>query len=56
MKALKYDEARIYVLQVNSLTEEMYETNVEVGIKGDQYVEVLSGLGEGDRVVTYVRE
>jgi len=56
VKALKYDEARTYVLQVNSLTGEMYEADVEVGVKGDQYVEVLSGLADGDQVVTYVRE
>jgi RND family efflux transporter MFP subunit len=54
IRAVKYDGARTYVLQVDSVGE-TYETDIEVGVKGDQYVEVVSGLSEGDKVVTYVR-
>ncbi|EKD63588.1 MAG: hypothetical protein ACD_51C00249G0008 [uncultured bacterium] len=54
IRSVKYDGSRVYVLQVNGAGE-TYETDITIGVKGDQYVEVLSGLEEGDKVVTYVR-
>jgi multidrug efflux pump subunit AcrA (membrane-fusion protein) len=28
------------------------ETQIQIGLRGDTYVEVISGLSEGDQVVT----
>lgn len=54
VRAVKYDGLRTYVLQVDALGQ-TYETDIETGVRGDQYVEILSGLFEGEEVVTYVR-
>jgi len=54
LRAVKYDGARTYVWMVDILGE-TYEVDVETGVEGSQYVEVVSGLEEGDEVVTYVR-
>ena len=55
VRAVKYDGSRTYVLQPGLVPEELIELDVEVGIRGDQYIEILAGLEEGDEVVTYVR-
>lgn len=54
VRAIKYDGSRTYVLQVDMLGE-TYETDVEIGVRGDQWVEVFEGIEEGDQVVTYIR-
>ncbi|KKR25666.1 MAG: RND family efflux transporter MFP subunit, macrolide-specific efflux protein MacA, partial [Candidatus Peregrinibacteria bacterium GW2011_GWE2_39_6] len=56
IRAVKYDEARTYVLIQNSVAGgEPIEVDVTLGIRGDQYVEILSGLKENDKVITYLK-
>jgi len=53
VRAIKYDGSRTYVLVLEG--NELQEVDVEIGVKGNQYVEILGGIEEGDEVVTYVR-
>ncbi len=55
IRAVKYDGTRAYVLQEDKTTGGTMETDVTVGIRGDQYIEVLGGLEEGDKIITYSR-
>ncbi len=53
VRAVKYDGSRVYVLMVRF--GEAYEVDVEIGVRGDQYIEILEGLDKGDKVVVYIR-
>lgn len=55
IRAVKYDGPRTYILQLDTSTEELIEVDIETGVRGDQFVEILTGLEEGDEVLTYVR-
>lgn len=56
IRAVKYDGARSYVLRPDpTIPGATKEVDIEVGLRGDQFIEVISGLEEGDGVVTYVR-
>ncbi len=55
IRAVKYDGPRTYILQLDESSGELLEVDIEAGVRGDQYVEILEGLEEGDPVLTYVR-
>ena len=51
--ALKTNDKGSYVLRVND-NGQTEQVNVTTGIYSDEYVEILSGLDEGDKVsITY---
>lgn len=56
LRALKYERDRIYVQKVDPQTQTLVEVDVVLGIRDDQYVQILSGLVEGNEVVTLMRE
>jgi HlyD family secretion protein len=52
--SVKYDKDVRYVeILSNDIPE---RRTVTLGIEGDRYAEILSGLQEGDRVITYVKK
>ncbi|MBU1445977.1 efflux RND transporter periplasmic adaptor subunit, partial [Patescibacteria group bacterium] len=53
IRALKYEDSIKYVEVLNNGSPQRIE--IEAGIENDQYVEVLSGLKEGDKVITFVK-
>ena len=55
IRTVKYNGTRAYVLQLDKATGGTLETDITVGIRGDQYIEVLEGLEEGDEIITYAR-
>jgi multidrug efflux pump subunit AcrA (membrane-fusion protein) len=53
IRALKYEDSVKYVEVLNNGTPQ--RVNLETGIENDQYVEIISGLNEGDKVITFVK-
>jgi len=52
LRAIKYDKDKTYVLILKDGKEA--EREIITGIEGDQYVEVVSGLEEGEEIITFV--
>lgn len=52
-RAIKYEDSTRYVEVLNNGTPK--KTIITTGLESDQYVEVTSGLKEGDKIVTFVK-
>ncbi len=52
-RAIKYEDSIRYVEILNNGTPK--KTIITTGLESDQYVEVTSGLKEGDKIVTFVK-
>jgi len=52
-RAIKYEDSTRYVEVLNNGTPK--KTVITTGLESDQYVEVTSGLKEGDKIVTFVK-
>ncbi|MBA4336857.1 hypothetical protein C0416_03745 [bacterium] len=52
-RAIKYEDSTRYVEVLNNGTPK--KTVITTGLESDQYVEVISGLKEGDKIVTFVK-
>jgi RND family efflux transporter MFP subunit len=53
IRALKYEDSIKYVEVLRNGKPEKVE--IKTGIENDQYVEILSGLNNGDKVITFVK-
>lgn len=53
IRALKYEDSIKYVDVLNNGIPK--KTTITTGIENDQYAQVLSGLVEGDKVITFVK-
>lgn len=56
LRALKYEKDRVYVEVLDAATQTVEQMEVKLGIRDDQYVQILSGLEEGDEIVTLTKE
>jgi RND family efflux transporter MFP subunit len=54
LQALKEKEGRKYVQAVEAA--QVKELPVEIGLRGDTYVEVMSGLRQGQEIATFVQQ
>lgn len=54
LRAVKRAEGEYYVETKEA--ETVTEKNVTIGLEGDSYYEIKEGLGEGEEVVTFVRD
>ncbi|MFC1655403.1 efflux RND transporter periplasmic adaptor subunit [Patescibacteria group bacterium] len=53
IRALKFEDSTKYVEVLNNGGPK--KTQITTGIENDQFVEILSGLKEGDKVITFVK-
>jgi len=53
IRALKYADNVKYVEILNNGKPQ--KINIETGIENDQYAEIISGLNEGDKVITFIK-
>lgn len=56
-RAVQYDgnQAYVQILKTTDKKQEVEKRNVEVGLQGDEFIEVISGLQVGDEVITFTK-
>ncbi len=56
-RAVQYDgnQAYVQVLKTTDNKKEVEKRNVEIGLQGDENVEITSGLSEGEEIVTFTK-
>ena len=54
LRAVKDEEGTYYVEMLQN--GEPVKKEVAIGLKGDTFYEILSGVSEGEEIITFVRE
>jgi multidrug efflux pump subunit AcrA (membrane-fusion protein) len=53
LRAVKYEEQKRLVQYLEG--EEVKDKEIKTGLEGDQYVEILEGLEEGEEIITFIK-